>query len=318
MHSKALPQRTRLFLTDAGLETDLIFNRGVDLPHFASITLLRTGEFRSLLESYFQGFIDLAERLGTGCLLESASWRASPDWAEKLGLSAEELLALSRESVLHLVELRRRNAGKVPIVVSGCFGPRGDGYDPGSIMTIEEAEAYHLPQARAMTSAGPDLLSAFTMTNVNEATGIANAAKRVGLPVVISFTVETNGRLPTGDSLQAAIEAVDRETGGYPAYYMINCAHPTHFLAELDHDSPWVRRIWGLRANASRCSHAELDAMIELDAGDPGELGQLYAGLRRRMPWLNVLGGCCGTDLRHVTAIADAVVRDSGLSAAAA
>lgn len=317
MHSKSLPQMERLFLTDAGLETDLIFKRGVNLPHFASIALLRTHDGRALLEDYFQAFIDLAGRAGTGCLLESASWRASSDWAEKLDLTAEGLQALSRESVLQLIELRRENQDKVEIVVSGCFGPRGDGYDAGSIMTIEEAKSYHLPQARAMASAGPDLLSAFTMTNVNEAAGIANAAEAVGLPVVISFTVETDGRLPAGDTLRTAIEIVDRETGGYPAYYMINCAHPTHFLSSLEHDSDWVRRIAGVRANASRCSHAELDAMTELDDGNPQELGQLYADLRRKMPWLNVLGGCCGTDLRHITAIAEAVAPKSEMSAAA-
>jgi S-methylmethionine-dependent homocysteine/selenocysteine methylase len=195
-----------------------------------------------------------------------------------------------------------------PVVVSGCIGPRGDGYDPGAIMTVEEAEAYHGRQAQALASAGPDLLSAITMTNVNEATGIARAARSVGLPVVISFTVETDGRLPTGDTLAAAIGAVDAATNSYPAYYMINCAHPTHFADAIDADAAWAKRIGGVRANASRCSHAELDAMTELDAGDPDELAELYRTLRDRLPGLNVLGGCCGTDIRHIVAIAESCV----------
>lgn len=301
-----LPQLDRLFVTDAGLETDFIFNRGIDLPCFASVTLLRNEEGRRALEDYFRSFLDLAHRLGTGCLLESASWRASGDWAPKLGLAPNELDALNRESVEMLKNLKDEYEAKgTPVVVSGCIGPRGDGYDPGAIMTVEEAQEYHGRQARALASGAPDLLSAITMTNVNEAIGVARAARAVGLPVAISFTVETDGRLPTGDTLESAIGAVDEATGGYPAYYMINCAHPTHFAAVLDVESAAIQRIRGLRANASRCSHAELDAMTELDSGDPDELAELYRALRERLPGLTVLGGCCGTDIRHVTAIAE-------------
>jgi S-methylmethionine-dependent homocysteine/selenocysteine methylase len=300
-----LPQLDRLFVTDAGLETDFIFNRGFDLPFFAAVTLLRSKDGRRALEAYFRSFLDLAHRLGTGCLLESASWRASADWAPKLGLEPHQLDALNRESVEMLQVLKDEYQAKgTPVVVSGCIGPRGDGYDPGAIMTVAEAETYHGRQARALASADPDLLSAITMTNVNEAIGVTRAARAVGLPVVISFTVETDGRLPTGDSLAAAIGAVDAATSGYPAYYMINCAHPTHFAAVLDGDEPWTRQIRGLRANASRCSHAELEAMAELDSGDPDELADLYRALRERLPGITVLGGCCGTDIRHVTAIA--------------
>jgi S-methylmethionine-dependent homocysteine/selenocysteine methylase len=194
----------------------------------------------------------------------------------------------------------------MPIVVSGCLGPRGDGYDPGRIMSRQEAEDYHLRQAAALAAAGPDLLTAMTITNVNEAIGIARAAEKIGLPLVISFTTETDGRLPTGDSLRGAIETVDQATGAYPAYFMINCAHPSHFAGALEQGGSWTRRVGGIRANASRCSHAELDAMTELDAGDPKALAEEYRRLRERLPALNVLGGCCGTDLRHVAAIAEA------------
>jgi homocysteine S-methyltransferase len=305
MHSP-LPQLERLFVTDAGLETDLIYNRGIDLPYFASIALLRSDEGRSALKDYFRAYIELAQRLGLGCLLESASWRASPDWAPKLGLTQEELNALNRASVELLKELRWEDESTAaPVLVSGCIGPRGDGYDPGQLMSADEAEAYHLRQARALASAGPDLLSAITMNNVEEAIGVARAAEAVGLPAVISFTVETDGRLPTGQSLESAITAVDEATGGYPAYYMVNCAHPTHLLSVFERGGDWTARIRGVRANASRCSHAELDAMTELDAGDPEELARLYASLRERLPHLNVVGGCCGTDIRHISAIAE-------------
>jgi homocysteine S-methyltransferase len=307
MSTASLPQLHRPVLTDAGLETDFVFNRGLDLPHFASITLLGSEEGRSALDDYFRDFLNLAERVGSGFILESATWRASPDWAEPLGLSDQELDDLNRAAVGMLLRLREEYRAKVPdIVVSGCIGPRGDGYDPGKIMALDEAEAYHLHQAQVLASAGADMLSAITMTNVPEAIGVARAARRVGAPVAISFTVETDGRLPTGDALAEAVSSVDEATGDYPVYFMINCAHPTHFSASLDEDAEWTARIRGVRANASRCSHAELDAMTELDTGDPADLAGLHRDLRERFPNINVLGGCCGTDLRHVTAIAEA------------
>ena len=208
-----------------------------------------------------------------------------------------------------LIALRdARSSAAFPIVISGCLGPRGDGYDPGRIMGLDEAEAYHSHQAGVLAAAGADMLSAITMTNVPEAIGIARAAEALGVPVAISFTVETDGRLPTGEDLGEAIMRVDAATNGYPAYYMINCAHPAHFAEALTEGGPGIERIRGIRANASRCSHAELDAMTELDSGDPVELAGLYRDLCDRFPRITVLGGCCGTDARHLAAIADACV----------
>ncbi len=191
-------------------------------------------------------------------------------------------------------------ASKTPLVISGCIGPRGDGYDPGARMRADDAQDYHAWQIGVLKDAGADLVSAFTMTNIGEAVGVACAAKAVGIPCVISFTLETDGRLPTGESLGYAIETVDRATSRAPAYYMINCAHPDHFREVLDQDAGWVQRLRGIRANASRKSHAELDNSTELDAGHPQELGEQYAELLLRFPQINVLGGCCGTDHRHV------------------
>lgn len=303
MNSKLNLDRT--YLTDAGVETDMVFNRGFDLPHFASIHLLRTAAGRQALQDYFRDFLELAREAGTGCILESATWRASPDWAAPLGLSQSELSALNGDAVRMLVELKRDFATPdAPVLVSGCIGPRGDGYDPGRITSVAEARAYHGHQARILADAGADLLSAITMTNLPEAIAIAEVAREIGMAAVISFTVETDGRLPDGTSLADAIVETDRRTDGYPSHYMINCAHPTHFMAELAEQLDWTGRIGGIRANASRCSHAELDAMTELDAGDPDELAQLYRQLQRQLPALRVLGGCCGTDLRHVSAIA--------------
>ena len=304
-----LPQLDRLFLTDGGIETDLIFNRGLDLPFFASILLLRTPEGEAALDSYIRPYLELARRQGTGFELVSATWRASPDWAPQFGISEEELDELNRKSIDRLRSIQQEYSD-VPTVISGCIGPRGDGYDPGRIMSVDEAREYHRRQVSTLACAGADRISALTMTNIPEATGLTLAAKALDVSVVISFTVETDGRLPTGDTLQKAIAEVDEATGSYPSFYMINCAHPDHFADALQEGGEAIRRIRGLRANASRCSHAELDAMTELDDGNPEELGRLYRDIREALPALTLLGGCCGTDLRHVAAIAEACAAD--------
>jgi len=302
-----LPQTSgAVFLTDGGIETDLIFNRGFELPYFAAFDLLKTREGTEALRGYFHRHASIAREHGMGFIFESPTWRASADWGEKLGYGAAALFDANVRAIGLMQEVKAAYTTDMPMVVSGCIGPRGDGYDPGSLMTAAEAEAYHAAQAGAFAAAGVDLATAITMTNTPEAIGVARAAAAAGLQSVISFTLETNGHLPTGESLQAAIEAVDAATGASPAYYMINCAHPSHFDDILSGDKGWLSRLRGVRANASRKSHAELDESESLDDGDPEELGAQYATLRRRLPNLSVLGGCCGTDERHIGRIAAA------------
>jgi homocysteine S-methyltransferase len=301
----ALPQLgDRLFLTDSGLETTLVFHEGRDLPAFAAFPLLEDPADRAWLAGYYDRHIALAAEHGTGFLLETPTWRANPDWGRVLGYDAAALDRVNRDAVAFCAALRAAWADRVrDMPISGNLGPRGDGYRAGRV-TAGEAEDYHAPQIASLKAGGADSISAFTLGTVEEATGIARAAAAAGIPSVISFTVETDGRLASGTALGAAIEAVDDVTGGAPAYYMINCAHPTHFADALR--GGWVARIRGLRANASTMSHAELDEATTLDDGDPADLGRRYAELRRLLPALTVLGGCCGTDHRHVAAIAGA------------
>jgi homocysteine S-methyltransferase len=307
-HSRAdLPQsRGQLMLTDGGLETTLVFHDGVDLPDFASFPLHTSDDGRARLDHYFRTYADIAARNGTGIVLETATWRASADWGARLGYDAAALAEVNRAAVTLVADLRSDYEPATPIVVSGNLGPRGDGYQVGQAMTADEAEAYHRPQIAALASGGADLITVLTMTYPEEAIGIARAAAAEGMPVVVSFTIETDGRIPSGATLADAITAVEAATDGYPLHYGINCAHPDHIEQALVDDGDWVRRIGLLRANASRLSHAELDEATELDDGDPVELGAQYADLRRRFPHLVVLGGCCGTDDRHVGAIASA------------
>jgi S-methylmethionine-dependent homocysteine/selenocysteine methylase len=301
-----LPQldAERPFLADGGLETTLIFHRGIDLPHFAAFDLLRSDAGREELRTYFEPYVELAREREVGIVLDTATWRASPDWAQRLGYSLDELDDANREAVALAEEIRAVGEDeRTPIVVNGVVGPRGDGYDPGELLSAQDAEAYHSRQIATFADTAADMVTAITMTHTAEAVGVVRAAGAVGMPVAVSFTVETDGRLPTGQPLGEAVEQVDAETDGAAAYFMLNCAHPTHFAHVLEDEGGWRDRIGGLRANASTKSHAELDEAEELDEGDPVELGAQHRGLRDRLPHAVVLGGCCGTDLRHVAQI---------------
>jgi S-methylmethionine-dependent homocysteine/selenocysteine methylase len=300
-------QAARPFVTDGGLETTLIFHRGLDLPSFAAFDLLKDEAGTEELRGYFAPYVDLARDRGTGLVLDTATWRANPDWAARIGYAPDELDAANRAAVALAEEIRAAGEGEdTPIVINGVVGPRDDGYNPAELMSAEEAERYHARQIETFAATAADMVSAVTMTYPEEAIGIVRAARAVGMPVVISFTVETDGRLPNGQPLREAVEQVDAETGSEVAYFMINCAHPTHFGDVLDEDGTWRDRIRGLRANASAKSHAELDEAEELDEGDPAELATQHRALGPRLPEVAVLGGCCGTDARHVRAVCDA------------
>ena len=307
MYRERLPQlEGGLFVTDGGIETTLIYHRGLELPAFAAFDLLKDDDGTEELRRYYAPYALLAREHGLGLVLESPTWRANPDWAAQIGYSLSDLETFNRRAIALMEELRAEYAGRAPIVISGCVGPQSDGYSPETMLTAAEAEAYHSTQIGTFAETAADMVTAITMTYAEEAIGVARAAAKVRLPSAISFTLETDGRLPNGQALGEAIEQVDAGTDAAPAYYMINCAHPAHFEAVLEAGAPWVDRIGGLRANASAKSHAELDEATELDEGDPADLGARHAALRASLPRVNVLGGCCGTDDRHVAAICTA------------
>ena len=295
---------TGLFLAYVGMETDLIFTRGIDLPGFASYPLMQTADGREVLEGYLTDMIELAREMGHGVILESPTWVANRDRGAAIGYSPQTLKRLNRDAIALMADVRALS-GDVPTIISANIGPRDDAYGPAARMTAEEAERYHSEQIAALVDTDVDIMSAYTLAYPAEAIGIVRAARHFGLPVVISFTVETDGKLPTGSTLPDAIAEVDFATDGYAAYFMINCAHPDHFRPVLENQH-WMLRIRGLVANASRCSHAELDEAEELDDGDPDELAQQLSDIRRRFPHIRALGGCCGTDMRHMRNIAAA------------
>jgi S-methylmethionine-dependent homocysteine/selenocysteine methylase len=298
-----------LFLTDGGIETTLIFHQGLDLPEFAAFDLLKDEDGTEALRRYYEPYVALAVERGLGFILESPTWRANPDWAARIGYGVAELDAMNRKAIALMEEIRdEHETPATPFVISGCIGPQSDGYRPASTMSAGDAEDYHSTQSATFADTTADMITALTMTYAGEAIGIVRAARRVGLPVAISFTVETDGRLPSGQPLGEAIDQVDAETADAAAYFMINCAHPSHFADVLVDGASWVERVRGLRANASAKSHAELDEAVELDQGDPADLAAGHAALSGRLPNLKVLGGCCGTDHRHVTEICNALL----------
>jgi len=309
IYRNALPQLgQKLFLSDGGLETTLIFHDGIDLPHFASFVLMRDDEGIDTLQNYYCSYLDIASKSGAGFILETPTWRANADWGTRLGYDTAALADVNRDSIGLLERLRERYADQVgPIVISGNIGPRGDGYVIDGVMSASEAADYHAEQIRTFASTNADMVCAITLTYVEEAIGIVNASAAHGMPVAIGFTTETDGRLPSGQGLREAIEEVDAATNGAAAYFMVNCAHTEHFDAALQAGEGWTARVRGIRANASRLSHAELDEAEELDDGDPGEFGRLYSRLRDRLPQLTVFGGCCGTDHRHIGEVSTAL-----------
>jgi len=308
-YRNALPQLgEELFLSDGGLETTLIFHKGLDLPHFASFVLMRDEGGVDLLEDYYRSYLDIAGESGAGFILESPTWRANADWGKRLGYDAAGLADVNRNSIELLERLRACYADRVgSIVISGNIGPRGDGYRADERMSAAEAAEYHAAQIGTFANTNADMVCAITLTYVAEAIGIVNAAAAHGVPVAIGFTTETDGRLPSAQALQDAIEEVDAATNGAAAYFMVNCAHTEHFDDALQTGENWTARVRGIRANASRLSHAELDEAEELDDGDPGEFGRLYRRLRERLPQLSVFGGCCGTDHRHIDEVSTAL-----------
>ncbi len=298
-----------IFLTDSGLKKTLVFHEGMDLPAFAAFVLMQNDEGRKTLVEYFQKYVSIANEHEVGFVLESPTWRSSSKWGKLLGYSDDALERINSEAIKLLSQIRDDNESeKTKIVISGCIGPKGDGYVIDEKMTADVAEKYHASQIATFSDTEADLVTAHTITYAEEAIGIVRNAQSVKMPVVIGFTVETDGKLPDGQAIEDAIKTVDEATNNYTTYYMINCAHPTHFQGTLNGDESWKQRIGAVRANASARSHAELDEAEELDDGNPSEFGRQHKELRTQLNNLNVLGGCCGTDHRHVEAICKAII----------
>jgi S-methylmethionine-dependent homocysteine/selenocysteine methylase len=305
-----LPQLAgSFFITNGGLETTLIYHKKVELPCFASFHVLQNEAECEWMRNYLRTFVEIAQKYNIGYILESAGWRANPDWMRKLGYSDQDVIDVNRKAIELLYDIRNEyETENTPIVINGCIGPRDDGYNPTAVMSADEAQAYHATQIGVISKTNADMITVLTLNYPEEAIGIARAAKEVGVLVVISFTVETDGRLPTGQTLKEAMELVDKATQNTPAYYMVNCAHPSSFAYVLVPEEAWTKRIHGIKGNASKKSYAELNESKELDAGNPVEFAEHNRALLYKLKNLNVFGGCCGTDYRHTEEICKACI----------
>jgi S-methylmethionine-dependent homocysteine/selenocysteine methylase len=288
-----------LWLADGGIETDLMFHHGCTLPEFAAFVLLDQPAGLAALRSYYLPYLELARAAGTGLVLETPTWRASSGWGDSLGYDSVALADLNRRAVAMLRSLRDEVPTGAPVEISGCVGPMPE----TQALTIEQAQCYHRPQIEALAHADADRLTAMTVSDPAEAVGIVRAARAVGVTSVISLTVEADGLLAGGLTLADTIEQVDYHSDGGPQYYMLNCAHPEHIQRALGNPGPWLARLQGLRPNASRRTHTELDEATDLDVGDRDEFGAQCRKLREAVPSLRVVGGCCGTDIGHIRAV---------------
>jgi S-methylmethionine-dependent homocysteine/selenocysteine methylase len=309
----------RTFLTPGGTETFLLFQQGFPLREGCAFEVFDDdAAWARLQDEYLRPILATAAAHGQGVLLDTLVWRAHPDFISLLGYRAEDLgrfnqLAVERTRDVVASWRSRAGAADVPVLLTADVGPRGDGYQVADReLTPEAAHEYHRAQMEVLARAGVDLVCALTMTSVAEAIGVARAAREAGLPVIVSPTVETDGTLPDGTPLGELVRRVDDATGGLPLFYMVNCAHPAHVTPALEWarrvGEGWLRRFKGIRANSSRKSHAELDNSPELDRGNPSELGDEVAQMQRDYD-LCVVGGCCGTDAEHVSAISAATAR---------
>jgi S-methylmethionine-dependent homocysteine/selenocysteine methylase len=291
----------RVYLHYVGSDTDIIFNKGIHLPGFASYPLLETSNGRDILRSYSEQLLQIGREEKCGIILDSATWVANRDRGAKIGYSPEKLAEINKASIDLISEVRRA-AGDPSILLCAQMGPRGDGYSPGDQMTIDQATSYHSEQMKTLAKTEADFVGGFTICYAEEAAGIIRAGQQYDIPVVIAFTIETDGRLPTGQLLSDAIGLVDEATDQGALYFLINCTHPDHINNALTDDA-WLKRLRGVVVNASRCSHAELDEALELDVGDPDELGRQLAELKRKYQHFTIFGVCCGTDFRHMKSI---------------
>ena len=293
------------YLTEGGQETEIMYKYGFELPEFAMFPLLDQPRAVSELRGMYSRYLDTAARHGFGALMGGLDYRASPDWAGLLGYSRESLAEMQMRAIDFRRDVAKPYEGQVPSVMFvGLVGPRGDAYSVNQTITAEEAEDYHAEQIATLAIAHVDIVEALTFNSVPEAVGVARAAARFGLPVSISFTLDSTSRLQSGPSLKTAIDTVDAVAGeDRPAFYGINCSHPLEFMPALE-PGDWFTRVRCLRPNAAMADKISLCTLGHLEVGDPAALGELMGGLARQYPHLDIWGGCCGTWDTHLEEIA--------------
>lgn len=304
-HTSFPPRKEgRFYLTEGGTETELMYKHGFELPHFAMFPMLENPDALSRMRDMFRSYLDVAAKHEFCALMGGLDYRASPDWGELLGYSPASLSDANLQSIEFLREIAREYSSQIPeILIQGLIGPRGDAYERNESITENEAEDYHAVQLETLKKADVDSALAITFNNIPESIGVARAAAKIGVPLGISLTLDSNSKLHSGPSLAEAITDIDKETDQSPEYFLINCSHPIEFEPAIE-PGDWIRRIRGVRPNASKMEKIALCQIGHLEDGDPEELGTLCGDLARRYPHMDIWGGCCGTWSNHLNEIA--------------
>jgi homocysteine S-methyltransferase len=292
-----------IYLTEGGFETELMYLHGFELPCFAAFHLLDSTKGYQAVRDLYARVCDVAAAESTGLLLGWLNYRASPDWGAKLGLSPEALRAATLRSIAMLADLRKSYAGQVPhFAISDAIGPRGDAYGTGGAITEAEAEDYHSVQLETLKHSDVDVIWAATQNNVPEVIGMARAARALGLEIAVAWSLNAESRLSSGPTLAEAITRTDAAVPGVVAWHSLTCSHPLEFTPALT-PGPWTDRLRCIRPNAAAMDKIALCKLGHLEDGDPVELGRQMGDVARRYPAMDIWGGCCGTDHRHLSEI---------------
>lgn len=306
----ALPEQTpgKFFLCEGGTETEVMYRHGFDVPYFAAFELLKNPRAVSKLHHMYEQYFSVVSESGLSALVGGLDYRASPDWGDKLGYSRQALADKTHQCIAFLRQAARPFTNEIDqVLIQGLVGPRGDAYEGAGTMGADQAQAYHSVQLATLKEAEVDLVTAMTFSAVDESIGVARAAKNIGIPLCLSLTLDSSCRLNNGPSLADAIATIDAATENSVEFYMINCVHPLEYEPAFT-DEPWIKRIRGVRPNASAMDKMSLCQLGHLEDGDPVELGQQVGSLIKRHPHMDVLGGCCGTWHTHLREIAKNIV----------
>jgi homocysteine S-methyltransferase len=306
MHEEFPPRlENKFYLTEGGTETEILYKWGYELPEFAMFTLLENAEANECVLGMYRRYFDVAEAYGTGILVTGHDYRASPDWARKLGYSLKGLTEMQHRTIQFLTDIRAEYEGRVSdVYVSGCIGPRGDAYGTGGGISEAESEDYHSVQLSNLVETDADMAIAQTFNNIPEAIGVVRAATAIGIPIGVCLTLTTDALLRSGPTLKEAVETIDDRTGGAAAWFGTNCSHPVEFEPAISEAGAWAERLRYIRPNATQMEKIALCKLGHLEDGDPVELGHQIGDVARRFPNADILGGCCGTDERHLGEIA--------------
>jgi len=297
------------FLTEGGTETEMMYRHGFELPEFCMLPLLDNPQAVSAMRGMFCQQLDVAAEFGLSFLLTGLDYRASPDWGAKLGYSPSALADANIAAIEFLRDIAKGYEGQIPhLHIGGILGPRGDAYSLNNEITAESAAAYHAVQLETLKRANVDFVCAATFNSIAESVGALRAADRIGLPLSVSLTLDSSCRLKSGPTLAEAITEIDAQAGdAAPEFYMVNCSHPLEYEPALENQD-WIRRLRGVRPNASKMEKLALCKLGHIEEGDPVELGSQVRDLSKRYPHMDIFGGCCGTGHNHLREIAKALV----------